>query len=188
MTGCCAPSPACPAGCPGMACEWLGAPAPASAGTKGSARVTLPPPSIHLTCWVAAAGKEGGHLSLAHLLRLLSPPFPPLSWALPSGWAGTGKESAPELPSRFLSYLQGPASLSAHLLDYILTLYYITQASLGFRAQNERVDCYSHQKQKGSQRPLPLHFNPKDKCKHKARAPNLQMDGRDGQPLVSVNP
>ena len=96
MTGRCTPSPACPAGCPGMACEWLGAPAPASAGTKGSTRVTLPTPdtSIHLTRWAAAAGKDGGHLSLAHLPHLLSSPCPPLRWALPSGWAGMGKESA----------------------------------------------------------------------------------------------
>lgn len=60
MTGCSAPSPEYPAGCPGMACEWLGAPAPASAGTKGSSRVTLPPQIIHRTRWAAAAVEGGG--------------------------------------------------------------------------------------------------------------------------------
>lgn len=46
-----------------------------SAGTKGSSRVTLPPQTIHLTRWAAAAGRRGclvGHPFSSSLLPLPS--------------------------------------------------------------------------------------------------------------------
>ena len=134
MTSRCAPSPACPAGCPGMACEWLGAPAPASAGTKGSARVTLPrPPSIHLTRWAAAAGKDGATLPCSSPpLAFFSLSSPPLGAALGLGWNGEGVSS--QMPPCFLSYFPGPASLSWLIsLTSILTSHYVPRAS--FRVQ-----------------------------------------------------
>lgn len=120
MTGRCAPSPACPAGCPGMACEWLGAPAPASAGTKGSARVTLPTPQHqHSSNPLGCCSWEGWGPPLpcsSPPLAFFSLSSPPLGAALGLGWNGEGVSS--QMPPRFLSYFPGPSvPLLAHLLD-----------------------------------------------------------------------
>ena len=46
--------------------------------------------TIHLPRWAAAVGRRAALL----LIPFLALSVPPISWVLPSGWPGTGKESA----------------------------------------------------------------------------------------------
>lgn len=48
------------------------------------------PKTIHLPLWAAAAGRRAALLLIPFLVLSV----PPISWVLPSGWPGTGKESA----------------------------------------------------------------------------------------------
>lgn len=179
MTGCCAPSPACPAGCPGMACEWLGAPAPASAGTKGSARVTLPHSQHSSNPWGCCSWERRGPPlpRSSPLLAFFFLSSRLLGSALRLGWNREEVSSPIATPASFPLYQAQLLSLSAHLLAVHphLVLRHPGQPNQGLGPRMKGCVLFP-QKQRESPRPLSLHFNPRGKCKHKAGIPNLQRD------------
>lgn len=111
MTGCCAPSPECPAGCPRMACEWLSAPCSSLSWNKGFCQGHSPPPSIHLPAGLLQLGKKGATPHCSSLpVAFLSPSSPQ---------AGLEQERSQLLnshPSSFPIYLAS-LSIVAHPFD-----------------------------------------------------------------------